>query len=293
MREVFHTPGHVALSLRVPEGDIEVDTRPSEDTVVEVAGLPEEELVAIVRIDSRERGGSYEVRVEINEQQGLARFFKSRPLRVRVEAPDGTDVSARGGSADLRALGAFGTVAVDTGSGDIEVDAIGGDAAIKSGSGDVRLEDVAGDAVVSTGSGDIDIGHVGRAAQLRSASGDIHLGEAGAEVTVQTASGDQQIDAVTAGQVTMQSASGDLNVGIRRGSRLAVDARSMSGDTTSEIDLDEFELDEAGSDEGPVVELRATAKSGDSHVARASKRARRASAASARCGRGSSPRSSR
>ena len=92
-----------------------------------------------MRIDSRERGGTYEVRVEINEQQGLARFFKSRPLRVRVEAPDGTDVSARGGSADLRGLGAFGTVAVDTGSGDIEVDAIGGDAAIKSGSGDVRL----------------------------------------------------------------------------------------------------------------------------------------------------------
>jgi hypothetical protein len=87
-------------------------------------------------------------------------------------------------------------------------------------------------------------------------------------VTVQTASGDQQIDAVTHGQVTMQSASGDLSVGIRRGSRLAVDARSLSGDTTSEIELDEYELDD-DAPEAPLVELRATAMSGDIHVARA------------------------
>jgi DUF4097 and DUF4098 domain-containing protein YvlB len=268
MREVFHTPGHVALSLRVPEGDIEVETEVTEDTIVELTGIPDDELVEIARIDSRDRGGNYEVRVEIREERGLARFFKSRELRLRVQAPDGADVSARGGSADVRGRGRFGTVAVDTGSGDIEVDAISGDAAIKSGSGDVRLEDVAGDAVVSTGSGDIEIGHVARAAQLRSASGDVRVGEAGTDVTVQTASGDQQIDAVTQGQVTMQSASGDLHVGIRRGSRLAVDARSLSGDTTSEIDLDEFEFDEAGA-EAPLVELRATAMSGDIHVSRA------------------------
>jgi hypothetical protein len=88
---------------------------------------------------------------------------------------------------------------------------------------------------------------------------------------VQTASGDQQIDAVVRGQVTLQSASGDMSVGVRRGSRLAVDARSMSGDTSSEIDLDEFDARETGEvgDEEPLVELRATTMSGDIHVARA------------------------
>jgi hypothetical protein len=268
MREVFHTPGHVALSLRVPEGDVEVETTPTEDTVVELTGLSDAELAEIARIDSRERDGSYEVRVEIDEQHGFARFFKSRDLRLRVQAPSGSDLSGRSGSADFRGHGDFGTVAIDTGSGDIRVDAVAGDAAIKSASGDVRIDDVAGDAVVSTASGDIEIGHVARGAQLRSASGDVHLREAGADVTVQTASGDQQIDAVTTGRVTLQSASGDLNVGIRRGSRLAVDARSMSGDTSSEIDLEDFEADEAGGD-APLVELRATAMSGDIHVARA------------------------
>jgi DUF4097 and DUF4098 domain-containing protein YvlB len=268
MRTVFPTPGPVALELRLPEGDIQVDTGPTQETVVELTGLPDEELAELALVDVRERGGGYEVRVEVEERHGFGRFWKPRDLRLAVQAPDGAEVRVRSGSADVRGRGRFGAVAVDTGSGDIELDAVSGDAAIKSGSGDVRLDDVAGDAVVSTGSGDIDIDHVGRSAHLRSASGDVHLREAGSDVTVQTASGDQQIDEVRQGLVTLQSASGDLHVGIRRGSRLVVDARSLSGETSSEIDLDDV-ADDDGGDDAPLVELRATAMSGDVHVARA------------------------
>jgi DUF4097 and DUF4098 domain-containing protein YvlB len=268
MREVFQTPGPVALDLRLPEGDIDVETMAGGETIVELTGLSEEELAEIARIDVRERGGTYEVRVEIDERHGVGRFWKSRDLRLEVRAPEACELRARGGSADVRGRGRFGPVAVDTGSGDIELDVVGGDAAIKSGSGDVHVREVGGNAAVSTGSGDIRVERAGGDAELRSASGDVHLGEGAHDVTVQTASGDQQIDAVSDGQVTLQSASGDMNVGVRRGSRLAVDARSMSGDTSSEIDLDDVDAVEAG-DEGPLVELRATTMSGDIHVGRA------------------------
>jgi hypothetical protein len=268
MREAFQTPGPVALDLRLPEGDIDVQTAATQETVVELTGLAEEELAEVARIEMRERGGTYEVRVEIDERHGFGRFWKSRDLRLEVLAPDACDLRARGGSADVHARGRFGTVAVDTGSGDIELDDVGGDAAIKSGSGDVRVHEVSGNAAVSTGSGDIEVKRAGGDAELRSASGDVHLGEGGHDVTVQTASGDQQVDAVSEGQVTLQSASGDMTVGVRRGSRLAVDARSMSGDTSSEIDLDEVDAVESGA-EGPLVELRATTMSGDIHVGRA------------------------
>lgn len=269
MREVFATPGPVALELRIPEGDIDVETAPSQETVVELIGLSDDELAEIARIDLRERGGAYEVRVEVDERHGFGRFFKPRDLRLRVKAPEAAEVRARSGSADVRGRGVFGTVAVDTGSGDVEFDAVTGDAAIKSASGDVRLREVSGDAAVSTASGDVDIERVVSSAHVRTASGDVHLGEAGADVTVQTASGDQQIDQVSNGQVTLQSASGDLRVAVRRGSRLAVDARSMSGETSSEIDLDEVDDEAGGGTDGPLVELRATAMSGDIHVARA------------------------
>lgn len=268
MREVFQTPGPVRLDLRLPEGDIDVETSPTQETVVELTGLPEDELAEIARIEMHERSGTYEVRAEVDDRHGFGRFWKSRELRLTVRAPKVSDVRVRSGSADVRGRGVFGTLRAETGSGDISFDDVTGDADVKSGSGDVRLHKVSGNAAVSTASGDIDVEGVGGSTLVRSASGDVHIGEAAADVTVQTASGDQQIDAVSQGEVSLQSASGDMTVGVRRGSRLAVDARSLSGDTSSDIPLDDVDDDDA-TDDGPLVELRATAMSGDIHVGRA------------------------
>lgn len=268
MKEVFQTPGPVRLDLRVQEGDIDVEAEPSEETVVELTGLPDDELAEIARIDMRERGGTYEVRVEIDERHGFGRFFKPRDLRLVVRAPESADLHVRSGSADVRGRGRLGEARVSTGSGDVELDEVAADADVKSGSGDVRMREVSGNAAVSTASGDIHVDRVGGSTVMRSASGDVHLAEADHDVTVQTASGDQYIGAVTRGEISLQSASGDMTVGIRRGSLLAVDAKSLSGDTSSEIDLDEFDEQGPG-DDSPLVELRATAMSGDIHVARA------------------------
>ena len=72
------------------------------------------------------------------------------------------------------------------------------------------------------------------------------------------------------GEVTLQTASGDIEVGIKQGSKLWIDARSMSGETSSEL-----ELGDAPSDgDGPLVEVRATAMSGDIKVKRALGRCR-------------------
>jgi DUF4097 and DUF4098 domain-containing protein YvlB len=140
-----------------------------------------------------------------------------------------------------------------------------GDAVVKSSSGDVSVREAGGDAVIATASGDVDLGRVGGEAQVRSASGDVLISEAGTAVTVQTASGDQQVDCATEGSVVLQSASGDMSVGIRRGSRLWVDARSVSGETSSELDVSDAPVD----DDGPLVEVRATAMSGDIRILRA------------------------
>ena len=67
------------------------------------------------------------------------------------------------------------------------------------------------------------------------------------------------------GEVTLQTASGDIQVGIKQGSKLWIDARSMSGDTSSELELGDAPTD----GEGPLVEVRATAMSGDITVKRA------------------------
>jgi hypothetical protein len=91
------------------------------------------------------------------------------------------------------------------------------------------------------------------------------VGEAERNLRVQTASGDQQIGSVVQGEVTLQTASGDITVGIRRGSKLWVDATSMSGDTASELEL----TDTPSDSDGPLVELRAMSMSGDVTIRRA------------------------
>jgi DUF4097 and DUF4098 domain-containing protein YvlB len=257
----------VALEVRLPEGDIDIHTTATQETAVELTGIDEAGLLEIARIEKRDRGDVAEVLVEVRDRGGWSRFLRNRSLRLEVQAPDKAEVRIRTGSADTRARGTFGDVAVESGSGDISFDDVLGDAVVKTASGDVELQEVKGDAVVSTAAGDIEIEEVGGDARIRTASGDVRVGEANSDVSVQTASGDVQLDAVIQGEVNLQSASGDIVVGIRRGSRLAIDARSLSGDTSSELELDDVPIQD--DDEGPLVELRATAMSGDIRVVRA------------------------
>jgi DUF4097 and DUF4098 domain-containing protein YvlB len=86
-------------------------------------------------------------------------------------------------------------------------------------------------------------------------------------VRAKTISGDLELESVAAGEVEIDSVSGDVQVGITRGSRLAVDATAVSGDLESEIELGGDEA--AGGGEGPLVELRARTISGDLRIVRA------------------------
>ena len=68
------------------------------------------------------------------------------------------------------------------------------------------------------------------AERSRSASGDVSIDEAETSLKIQTASGDLQAGSVREGDVTLQTASGDIEVGVKQGSKLWIDARSMSGE---------------------------------------------------------------
>jgi DUF4097 and DUF4098 domain-containing protein YvlB len=268
MRKTFPTPGRVVLELIVPDGEIEIRTEETAETEVDLTGPDEDELREIARIDMRDRNDTQEVVVEVEDSPSFfgLRFGSRDELRLDIRCPHGADVRVRTGSADTRGRGRFGELTVESGSGDVSFDDVAGDATVKVASGDVRLRDVGGAATINTASGDVSVQRVGGDAQVRSASGDVSIGEAGAGVSANTASGDIRVDAVTEGSVTLQSASGDLTVGIRRGSRLWVDAKSMSGEASSELEVGDEPVSE---EEGPLVELRATSMSGDIEVVRA------------------------
>jgi DUF4097 and DUF4098 domain-containing protein YvlB len=245
--ETFSTAGPVALRIRIPAGDVEIETGDQQETAVEleVRGHDANELEERALIDVRQRGEVYEVSVETDRSGLFSR--RDAEYRVRIATGHGAAVRAELASADIVGRGRYSELDIDVASGD------------------VQFQEVEGRAEVNSASGDIQIRHVG-SAKLNSASGDIQVGGSDGRFEANTASGDIQVGSVVAGDVKVNSASGDLEIGIAKGSRLWVDAQTMSGDTSSELELESGTVQD---DEGPLVELQARSMSGDITVRRA------------------------
>jgi len=261
-RETFDTPGPLALNVRVPSGEVDLETVEGTEATVEISASTEIEEEA--RIELHPRRDGHELSVVIEKRSGLFRAFRD-DVRVRITTPPGADVELSTASADIEARGDFGAAKVNTASGDIRFEHVAGDASVNSASGDVNLDRVDGALAVNTASGDVEIRRIQGDGKVRAASGDISIDEADSSLKVQTASGDVEVDSVREGEVTLQTASGDIEVGIKQGSKLWIDAKSMSGETSSELELGDAPTD----GDGPMVEVRATAMSGDITVKRA------------------------
>jgi hypothetical protein len=271
----FDTPGPVRLDLELPSGVIELETVEGATTHVDLEALTPDaqELVDTALVEASPRGDGHEVRVEVRARWGFFISFSRGPhIRLRVTCAPGADAVVRSKSADLRARGRYGDFEIKTASGDASVEEIAGDARIKTASGDVSLEEVHGSTHVQSASGDVALQRAHGDVVVQSVSGDLWLRDAGASVHANTVSGDQRIEAVVAGMVEAQAVSGDIYVAVRRGSRVYVDANTISGSTNSELQLtdapQEGEEPEV-SDEAPMVEVRAKTVSGDITIARA------------------------
>jgi DUF4097 and DUF4098 domain-containing protein YvlB len=294
-RESFTTTGQLAIELRVPAGRIELWTSESQETTVELEALRDNEssigAVEAARVELRERAaGGQELVVHIpNDQRGFAvggiriGLVRSPEVLVRVHCPEGATIDAESGSADLEGHGRFGAVKISSASGDVDLEDVNGEAMVSTASGDIELGRIRDRARINTASGDVEIDRIGGEGEINlasgdvvvnsvqgmlginSASGDVVVREAATSVTIKTASGDQRVDSVQQGEVTLQSASGDIQVRVRSGTRLWMDARSRSGDTSSDLDVG----DTPSAEGGPSLELRANSMSGDIHVGRA------------------------
>src|SRR6266511_4193511 len=255
-RETYSTPGAVRLNLEIPAGRIEVETSNTDETRVELEALGGNEfireLVESARIELLRRGDGHEVVVEVKMRHGFWISFGRGPdLRLRVSCPHGAELDVRTKSADLQAHGEYSTVDV------------------KTASGDVHLEEGRGALNVNSASGDLHVGTLAGEANIQLVSGDVHIRDAGDSITANTISGDQRLEAVFRGRMDLRAVSGDINVGVRRGSRVFVDANTVSGSTVSELDLSDAPAERPSSGESPLVELFAKTVSGDVRIERA------------------------
>jgi len=246
----FHTPEPVELDVKIPAGEIEVETVDGDESSVLLEGpdkLLEQTRVELVgnrlRIEL-ETKGPFGITIMIGDWS-----FGRGGLRIRARVPHGSRPEISTASADMHLRGRYASLRTKSASGDLVVD------------GDVERE-----AEVKTVSGDARLGAVGGSLTVQSVSGDVSAASVGGDVTAKFVSGDLRVDAAREGHVTAQSVSGDIEIGVAPGTNLDVDAGSVSGDLSSEVPLGS---DAATVGEGPTLVVRGNTVSGDFRVFRA------------------------
>ncbi|MGZ4388098.1 MAG: DUF4097 family beta strand repeat-containing protein [Gaiellaceae bacterium] len=258
LEQTFETPTPPRLDLSVPSGLIEIETTADGRTELRLDASDE----VLERTTVEQHGDTVVVHVE--DKWGLF-GGRGRGVVLRLRCPEGASLKARSKSADVRVRGRLDRADVASASGDVLLETVDGDASVKTASGDVEIRSTGGALEVNTASGDVAAGSVGGTMRVNAVSGDVRVESCDGAASVQAVSGDVELLAVRSGRVQAQTVSGDVEVGVRRGSRVHVDASTLSGDTRSDLDLSGDPIH----GDGPVVELRLKSVSGDISVVRA------------------------
>ncbi|MDQ1459628.1 MAG: hypothetical protein QOI08_1112 [Actinomycetota bacterium] len=266
MQKTFDIDGAAQIEVRLASGEIVVD--PTLEGHIEVELMAHDDESQRLVDDARVELNNGHLLVDVPNKRGGFSFslgFARQGITCRIRCPQSSTLAVRSKSADVVARGTLGGLTVSTASGDVEASRVDGGVTVKSASGDTRVHEVAGAANVQTASGDVELEIVRGPVNVNSASGDVTIGEAYDNVSTNTVSGDQQHGAVLRGKVAAHSVSGDVTIAVRRGSKVYLDCNTVSGDTSSELEL----TTDAPAGDGPLVEIRAKTVSGDIRITRA------------------------
>jgi hypothetical protein len=248
----FHTPEPAELEIKVPVGEIDVETVDGDESVITVEGS--ERLVDLTEVRQEGRRLVVELRGKkpfgITISIGDLSFGNGGRLSVRARVPHGSDASVSTASADMNVRGQIRSLETKSASGDLVV------------RGEIER-----DATVKTVSGDAFLDRVGGSLRFQTVSGDLIARSVEHSVDGKSVSGDVRLESTREGNVSVQSVSGDIEVGVAPGTNLDVDAGSVSGDLASEVPLGSDPGTAVG--EGPTLVVRGKTVSGDFRVYRA------------------------
>lgn len=271
--QVFETPGSVSLQIRLPSGRVVVTTADEPRTSVDVisTGRRGSDAIDAIDISAEPIHGGHLVSIEHKDKIrfGPIQISWGGDVEVRVTCPPGSNLDFSSGSADIRVEGDLGEVTVKTASGDVSLGDVARKLQAKTASGDVFAGTLARGGQVVTVSGDVRLNGFEDELAARSVSGDVRIGRLRAPLQLSTTSGDVALDSVESGEVRAQTVSGDVRIGVSRGTRVYIDAASLSGDLSSELGLEDGEVPAEPEQSGSVVPLHVKTVSGDVKIGRA------------------------
>lgn len=255
--EEFEAAGPVEIDIAVGAGriDVRLSERPGVRVAVRYDGDAADQwipgLSGLLNWVSDQFGTTSEgspddavrqTRIDLTGSRLVVRTPKPLPMRgvplaIVVEAPNGSHVESKSGSASLVTTGSAGRLNVVSGTGDVSVDRADGVASVHSGSAAVRLGPMMGGVRVKSGSGDIEVSSVGGRSALFTGSGDVWLGAVQADVMVRTGTGDVTVADAACGAIELVTGSGELRIAVRSGTAAMVDLVSHAGQARSELDV--------------------------------------------------------
>jgi hypothetical protein len=249
----FHTPGPIEIDVRIPAGEIVIETGDGDESVVTLEGSQRTLEQAVVEFDGDR------IVVSMKNKHGLGFTIEigditfgsgGGKLRVHASVPHGSDATIATAASDMRLRGRFGNVQTKSASGDLVVEG-----------------DIDGAAGTKTVSGDVKLHHVGGDLQFQSVSGDLRAQSIGGSLLAKSVSGDLRVESLQQGEATVQSVSGDIQLGVAPGTNVDVDANSVSGDLGSDVPLGDDPNGVLG--DGPTLVVRGKTVSGDFRLTRA------------------------
>jgi hypothetical protein len=237
------------LEIRVPSGRVDIARGVPGRIEIEVSG-PGRDRVEV---------GQFGDTVVVGRPDGFGRG----KVNVAAIVPEGCDVEANLGAADLRADVAVGDASIRSAAGDVRLESAK-NLMVSLASGDLDVEEIRGRARITTASGDVAVRAVDGDLVCSTASGDVAIGDVTGEVTVKTASGDVRLSRCEGSEVRVSTVSGDTCVGLPPGRRVEVDINSLTG----RVRLPE-RAQTGDAEPRSTVRLRCVSVSGDVEVRRA------------------------
>ena len=137
----FHTPEPVELEVKIPAGDIEVETVDGDESVVIVEGSERLLEQMQVELQGRKLVVDYQGKRGFGISISIGDFgFGNGKLRVRARVPHGSGAELTTAAADMKLVGRYGALETKSASGDLTVlGEIERDAVLKTVSGDFRV----------------------------------------------------------------------------------------------------------------------------------------------------------
>jgi hypothetical protein len=276
----FDTSEPITATIELAVGDVQIATADAGATVVDVRPSdPSNDDDVKAAASTRIEYAHGTLLIKAPKRAWSTR--RGGSIDVDIELPSGSHVRGTGHVVDFRADGRLGDCHITTGLGrirldqadrvnlrngigDISIERASGHAEVRTGSGELRMRELDASSVIKNSNGDTWVGVAAGDVRVNAANGSIAVDLAEASVVARSANGDVRLGEVVRGSVVLETKIGDLDVGIREGTAVWVDASASAG--TIHRTLDPASAPEQSAER---VELRARTSVGEIAIRRA------------------------